>query len=107
MPGSLTSHCIARRVILRAALGLEAGLWLRSPAAIEWVMPLDEYYGSSWFHAAGIYFIHHRRHGFEGFIACDGFDPNFRILRSIVPDPQNSDDEITTDFKVSCCFYIP
>jgi hypothetical protein len=28
------------------------------------------------------------------------FDSNFRILRSIVPDPQNPDDEITEDFKV-------
>jgi len=29
-----------------------------------------------------------------------GFDQNFRILRSIVPDPQDPQKEITTDFKV-------
>jgi len=30
-----------------------------------------------------------------------GFDQNFRILRSIIPDPQDPELEITTDFKVS------
>lgn len=29
------------------------------------------------------------------------FDHNFRILRSIVPDPQDPEKDISTDFKVS------
>jgi hypothetical protein len=29
------------------------------------------------------------------------FDQNFRILRSVIPDPHNPEVDITTDFKVS------
>ena len=29
-----------------------------------------------------------------------GFDPNYRILRSIIPDPQDPKNDLETDFKV-------
>ena len=32
-----------------------------------------------------------------------GFDPTYRILRSIVPNPDKEDEDIVTDFKVPLC----